>query len=424
MERWLQAEAKRQQHHQNWLQAQAQRQQQHDSWLRVQQRRQELAKLLLANLLKLVTPGDTIELRVPTYFTRAYHYDQLSEMAVRAVEFDGVTSVYYTLNPVQPNLVTNATNKSTVVRRYFYVDIDPDRLDYDPEGKRLTSDWCVTDAEKAAAYTMMVEVREYLRSLGWPDPAIIDSGNGWALLYKIDVPTQDNDLIKNCLRALKARFEGVGVNATIDVKVASAGRFTKVPGTLNCKISIPGRPRRRSALISVPELWTLVPVELLEALAQLAPISIIPSTQPKSGSDNLVEVIQGDTGTTLLSDTAIIRRAGAAGNRRKFNRLWAGDTSGYQSHSDADEALLFILAFWTNRDPETMDRLFRQSGLYRDKWERNDYRARSIQSACDKCTVTYRPSQSRKSPTTGHPLVGPCPGIDNLRNLLSNHDED
>jgi hypothetical protein len=106
-----------------WLRAQAKRQQRHN----------RRAALLLANLHRLVTPGDTIELRVPRRFTRAYHYDQLPELAAKAAELDGQENVYFTLNPVRPDLVTNATNQSTVVRRYFYVDIDPDRLDCDSE---------------------------------------------------------------------------------------------------------------------------------------------------------------------------------------------------------------------------------------------------------------------------------------------------
>jgi hypothetical protein len=130
-----------------WLRAQATRQQRHN----------RLARLLLTNLHRLVTPGDTHELRVPRRFTKAYHYDQLPELATQAAQLDGVENVYFTLNPVQPDLTTNATNASTVVRRYLYVDVDPDRLDCDSEREQLTSDWCSTDAEKATAYTMMAE---------------------------------------------------------------------------------------------------------------------------------------------------------------------------------------------------------------------------------------------------------------------------
>jgi hypothetical protein len=354
-------------------------------------------QLLLANLLKVITPGDTHELRIPEYYTKAYYYDRLPELAAKAADFDSIGNVYITLNPVQPNLVTNATDASIVVRRYLYIDVDPTRLGCDPDGEPFTGKWCSTDSEKAAAYTMAMEIWRYLQSIGWPDPALVDSGNGWTLLYKIDVPAQDGGLIRRCLLALKARFDSAA--ATIDVRVANAGTFIKVLGTLSCKITLPARPRRRSALVSTPEPWELVTQVLLEALAALAPIPIIPAPAAVGPSNNNpAELTQG--GTAMLSDAAIIRRASTASNRKKFNRLWSGDTTGYRSPSDADAALLLQLAFWTNRDPVAMDRLFRQSGLYRNKWERNSYRSRSIQSAIDCCTTTYQPPAVMSRPDT------------------------
>lgn len=35
--------------------------------------------------------------------------------------------------------------------------------------------------------------------------------------------------------------------------------------------------------------------------------------------------------------------------------------------------LCFFLGFWTGGDPERMDQLFRDSGLYREKWDRRHY---------------------------------------------------
>lgn len=70
----------------------------------------------------------------------------------------------------------------------------------------------------------------------------------------------------------------------------------------------------------------------------------------------------------ILRDDALIRKAMAAKNGEKFRRLWEGDTSGYGSQSEADEALCCILAYWT-KDPGQIDRLFRRSGLFRAKWD-------------------------------------------------------
>lgn len=73
-----------------------------------------------------------------------------------------------------------------------------------------------------------------------------------------------------------------------------------------------------------------------------------------------------------------------------FAKLWDGDTSGYPSHSEADLALLRRLAFWTGKDLDMMDTLFRQSGLYRDKWNRRNYRTRTLDAAVTGVTETFK----------------------------------
>ena len=70
-----------------------------------------------------------------------------------------------------------------------------------------------------------------------------------------------------------------------------------------------------------------------------------------------------------LTDMQLIDKACLAKNGPRFSKLWQGDYSGYPSRSEADLALCSYLAFWTTRDPGRIDRLFRQSGLFRDKWD-------------------------------------------------------
>jgi putative DNA primase/helicase len=73
---------------------------------------------------------------------------------------------------------------------------------------------------------------------------------------------------------------------------------------------------------------------------------------------------------SYLSDKSVIEKALKSANGERFKALWQGDTSGYASASEADLALCGMLAFWCGRDIGQMDRLFRQSGLMRDKWNR------------------------------------------------------
>lgn len=94
---------------------------------------------------------------------------------------------------------------------------------------------------------------------------------------------------------------------------------------------------------------------------------------------------QLSTGNSANSDKWVIAHArdviGKKG--RDFRTLFDGDISAYESASEADQALCTLLAFWTDRDMAQMDRIFRQSGLYRPKWERQDYRIRTLTHACE-----------------------------------------
>lgn len=81
-----------------------------------------------------------------------------------------------------------------------------------------------------------------------------------------------------------------------------------------------------------------------------------------------------------VADAEILVAAKTAKNGDKFNKLWAGDWQalGYPSQSEADEALIGMLAFWCGPNADRIERLFRNSGLYRNKWDRQDYRDRTI----------------------------------------------
>ena len=86
-----------------------------------------------------------------------------------------------------------------------------------------------------------------------------------------------------------------------------------------------------------------------------------------------------------LDDDKFIERMAGASNGVKFEALWSGDIRGYPSPSEADQALLNILAYWTQGDRARMERLFGKSALgQRKKWrERPDYRNRTIDKALE-----------------------------------------
>jgi len=88
-------------------------------------------------------------------------------------------------------------------------------------------------------------------------------------------------------------------------------------------------------------------------------------------------------------DGTLLELARGARNGGKLEQLWAGDTAGYSSESEADLALVSMLAFWAGPDPDRIDALYRKSGLARAKWNRDDYRARTIERALEGMTDFY-----------------------------------
>jgi hypothetical protein len=91
---------------------------------------------------------------------------------------------------------------------------------------------------------------------------------------------------------------------------------------------------------------------------------------------------------------------------RRHSALWNGDTSGHGGDdSRADLALCNLIAFYVGSpDFNRIDTIFRQSGLYRGKWERPDYRAMTISKALQGRTNYYDPSRNGKPSKNGKPV--------------------
>lgn len=123
--------------------------------------------------------------------------------------------------------------------------------------------------------------------------------------------------------------------------------------------------------------------------------------QPPTVTDNTAEQPK-QTAFKLtsepLTDGEIIEKAMNAKNGAEFLSLWRGDTSKYNGdESRADLALCNMLAFWSSGNVDTIDRLFRQSGLMRDKWDRatgqSTYGKITVDTALRDCTEYYNPTR-------------------------------
>src|SRR5690606_37816590 len=123
-------------------------------------------------------------------------------------------------------------------RRWFPVDIDPVR----PSGVSSNEE------EHQAALARAVEISEFLgREQGWPAPVMADSGNGAHLLYRIDLPNdnESRDLVKRCLEVLDAIFSDCA--CAVDTANFNAARIWKMYGTTSRKGDhTEDRPHRKS----------------------------------------------------------------------------------------------------------------------------------------------------------------------------------
>ena len=110
-----------------------------------------------------------------------------------------------------------------------------------------------------------------------------------------------------------------------------------------------------------------------------------------------------------VSDDELIEAALNAKNGDMFAGLMDGNWKGrYPSSSEADLALCNLLAFYTSNDAARMNRLFRRSGLYREKWdehrgEAGTYGEITIAKAIADCRETYTPSKKRDKKPVDEP---------------------
>jgi len=113
--------------------------------------------------------------------------------------------------------------------------------------------------------------------------------------------------------------------------------------------------------------------------------------------------------TLTMDDHDLIAKVRAARNGAKFDRLYSGDSGDCGGDASAgDLAFVSMLTFY-NPDDAQIDRIVRQSGRYREKWERADYRASTIAKARQRTTFyeTSRPASATCRDMTPATAAGP-----------------
>lgn len=220
------------------------------------------------------------------YFELPQHIDK---MVAAIEEISGDYNIYWTINPVNPDLLARANNciksytpnggttddKNIVKRNWLPFDCDP---------VRATGISSSAEEKKASKLLVSVLKKWLTEEMGWPEPVIADSGNGYHALCRIDLRNDDEsrDLLKSVLEAAAAKFDNAAVK--IDTKVFNASRILKAYGSMAVKGDhIPERPHRMSQMFAPPLVIRTVEREQLESVAVLAPKPVAKKKMKASG---------------------------------------------------------------------------------------------------------------------------------------------
>ena len=222
--------------------------------------------------------GDVFEIRVldattsewmrPHMESGYFDYEHIPDAAEAIGKLRSFRGAYATVNPVNPDLLARACNRlrgitreattadtDILSRRWLLVDCDPKRV----------SGVSSSDPEHEAAISMACKIRAGLSASGWPDPILIDSGNGAQMMYRIDLPVADGDLVQRCIAGIATAGDD---KVDVDLTVFNPARIWRIPGTMNCKgDDVKTRPHRMAQILSAPEKFGIVTPEQMETAA-------------------------------------------------------------------------------------------------------------------------------------------------------------
>lgn len=246
--------------------------------------------------------NELVEIRFLGNNKTASGYYKNIENIVRDVErmdAEDKFQIYFTLNCIEDSCYgreqcekviwkpKNTTTDNDIKGRYWImIDLDPKR----PAGTSSSND------EYEKAHMKAIEVYRYLMDMGFYEPVVCSSGNGWHLLLpcKIGISTETNDVVNKFLRVLSMLFSDESID--IDVKVGNPSRICKMYGTMAKKgTNIPERPHRMARIVKTPEEIKPNNIEYFKKVADLFPEKEQPSVnnnwKPQDSNFDLDEFI-------------------------------------------------------------------------------------------------------------------------------------
>ena len=255
---------------------------------------------------------------------------------------------YITLNSVKPGGPDGGrpvTNGDIIRRRHLLIDLDRRKT-------KETTALNATDEERTAVEAVADQVQEFLRQHHWPDPIVIDSGNGIHLDYPVDFPNEQPYQLgyRVLLNALAKKFNTAEVE--VDNSIHDARRIRKVPGTWARKGPHSShRPHRLCRILSAPEdQGELVTLDLMTRTTNAltvdrpppaSPFIIRAEPDPGAGA-YLKRIIEGEIAKLVLTPPGE-RHATLYRVACNFGNLVAG---GAMTYEEAESHLTAASASW------------------------------------------------------------------------------
>ncbi len=209
-------------------------------------------------------------------FDRAH----LAELANAAIRLNSSAAIYVNLNPIKDEFIGPANNSIKAYAKGLFTNDDAAKrslllIDCDPIRPTNTSS---SNEQLAAALKVAKSCEQYLESKGWGSPIFALSGNGYHLLYRIDLDNTDENtkLVSDVLTELGNKFNNDTVK--IDTVVSNPGRIVKLYGTMaNKGPNTEETPHRLAELIHTPHNMIVVSKEKLIAETALGFLGKPPS---------------------------------------------------------------------------------------------------------------------------------------------------
>lgn len=195
---------------------------------------------------------------IPDGTTRTRTITRAAALRSFLAEHDGERNIYYSLNPSKEALHKKATKDDIAAAEFTHADVDP-KGDETPE-----------QCKKRAL--------KMIKNFGMKPSAVIDSGNGLQLIWRLDepAPVDGRDgpatlAVEAVNRALEQYFGGDNCH--------NVDRILRLPGTIN----IPNKKKRKKGRVECTS-------SLVWANGEIYSFSDFPAAEPAAGAKGKVKV--------------------------------------------------------------------------------------------------------------------------------------